>query len=283
MLKINKTDLGVSVVTSTGALVPVPDFSAREDAQRIKPAEVHALGRIGNAVGLNNLDIMLKPILERDNTWNNAHRENAYDGILKAVMPLGVHVSEAKRILSNKDLRPEVVAARAAAAIEKGVSPLSAALEAVVRDAAKPARFIKELRAEAFRPDPSDPNVQAHAREVRDVLRNMTEPERVSAVLALGKNGKLHALDALRNDPLGTLLAQIPGDIMESAENTALEAVGLGFLFIWEQDAEDDLAHIASVAEVLRAGILRGVPGGSVDLPRGVKPLGVVAKEALAA
>lgn len=283
MLKITKGDLGVSVATSTGALVPCPDFSGREDAQRIKPAEVHALGRIGNAIGLDTLDGMLKPILERDTAWNNANRASVYDKIIEAVLPVGVHVAEAKRTLANKDLKPEIVAARAAAAIEKSVGPLSTALEAVVRDAAKPARFIKELRAEAFRPDPSDPHVQAQAREVRDVLRGMGEAERVSAVLALGKNGKLHALDALRNDPLGTLLAQIPGDIVESAENTALEAVGLGFLSTWEQDAEDDLSHIASVAEVLRAGILRGVPGGSVDLPRGVKPLGIVAQEALAA
>ncbi|MCM0754425.1 hypothetical protein M7784_04100 [Desulfovibrio aminophilus] len=281
MLKITKSD-SYTFVDLDGKRQPIPDFRGRAEAMDFKPATDHAISRMGSVIGLDSLDVRLNNIISRDSAWSRERRAPRYDALCEALLPLAKPWGEAKKILGNRDLRPEIVAQRAREVLTKAIPALNPSLEKIVIETAQEARVVDQIRREAWTPDPTDKDAYLKGREVRDVLRAMSEAERVQAVLGLGNRGMLQALGAIQDDPFG-LLSQLPDRVMAKAETQALKAAGLGWLDDWREDAHETLTHIAALAEVCRGSILRAVPGEPMELPYNVKPLQAIANEALAA
>lgn len=284
MLKIENTGAYTHVLLlSTGEKHPVPDFSARVNLVDAKPAEPHALSKMGMIVGLDALGMRLNSVLVRDNAWEHSRRTKLYDGLCEALLPLAKPWGEAKKILGNRDLRPEVVAQRAREAVTKALPDLTTSLEKIMVEAAKEPRHVDHILAEVWTPDPADRDAHAKAREVRDILRAMSEPERVHLLLDAAKRGRLEVLGALKSDPFGLLVARLPEKLMPRLELEALRAAGLGWLHTWREDAHESLEAVAALADLARDTILAAVPGEPMKLPHDVKPLQVIAAEALAA
>lgn len=284
MIKIENTGAYTHVrLLSTGEKHPIPDFSARVSMVDAKPAELHALSKMGLVLGLDALGTRLNTVLNRDNAWEHSRRTKLYDGLAEALLPFGKPISEAKKILANRDLRPEIVAQRARETVTKALPDLTPALEKIVVEAAKEPRHVDRLQAEVWTPDPEDRDAHAKAREVRDILRAMPDGERTGLLLESAKLGRLEVLGAVKSDPFGILAARLPERLMPRLELEALRAAGLGWLHTWREDAHETLTTVAALADLARSAILAAVPGEPMELPYNVKPLQAIANEALAA
>ncbi|HMM38196.1 MAG TPA: hypothetical protein PKB11_05510 [Desulfovibrio sp.] len=282
MLKITKSD-SYTFVDLDGKRQPIPDFRGRAEAMDSKPAADHAISRMGSVIGLDSLDVRLNNIISRDSAWTRERRAPRYDALCEALLPLGKPWGEAKKILGNRDLRPEIVHQRAREVLTKAIPALTPSLEKIVAETAQEARVVDQIRREVWTPDPADKDAYLKAREVRDVLRGMSEPERARLLMDAAKLGRLEVLGALKSDPFGLLVARLPEGTMDHAETLALSAAGLGWLDDWREDAHENLDHVVALASVCRAAILAAVPGEPMKLPHDVKPLQTIAAEALAA
>ncbi|WP_207264780.1 hypothetical protein [Desulfovibrio sp. Huiquan2017] len=254
MIVINEN--GLAKVPGVG-LVPVPDLHARRDALETNP-ETHGIGNLGNALGMESLDVRLKTLIDRDNAWTAPRRAAAYDSLLEAGMnQLAPAIIKARKILSNTDYREEVRAKRVSETLTEAWPPVAESLEKIKTMAAKPVEVAKAVYNAVWTlPEDVDQHLtEMRDREARDTMRAMDPTKRVLLVMDRAKAGDVGFFRLLGNDPLGQLAPSIPGETLERARDMALESAGLSWVQVMLDDAEADAEHVAAVVDVLRSGL----------------------------
>jgi len=237
--------------------IPVPDLTERKKAMG-NPAESHNIVNLGNAIGLNDLDVRMRPMLARDTAFTRQRRGRFYDQLLSvAVNPLGGAIAKARKIGANNDLKDEVRAKRVAEALEEAWPETERRLAAIEDESRKAVQLAEAVYRVAWTlPEDTDMNLQElRDREVRDVLRGMDKTERLSVVMEAAKDGRLDLFRQLEADPMGQLGASLPNDTLDRAKALALDKAGLSWVQVMRDDAKADQEHIAVMVQLLKDGI----------------------------
>lgn len=183
------------------------------------------------------------------NADSEGHRRNlaTFDqAVLDAMYGAGVGkaVEQARRIMQDGDLRPEVKSRRAAEPLMQAAAALDDALKTPVRSQIATLERWRKVLDAAFTPDRPEVGMEAvqelRMQETRRIVSEADDKARIGIMEAIGKAGNLEAIGALRSDPVGRKFAS--GEVMRQTERNALDAHGIGFI-------ADDMEHAREMVQ----------------------------------
>ena len=258
---LKRTKNGELELTGFGTVRP-QDPAARQLA-RSQKAEGHPLaGLCAQALGLPALEDRIGMVASRDSVGTRKALESHYEGFFKGLMVGGLATKFTAAVKAARELKASV----AAPVLAQDVPPLMASfrekLRGVVADFAQTrlepakARLAAALEPEPIK-DPAMASVAAiQAMEVRQRLASMPPADRIQAVERMGQGGMVDALHAVSSDPFGVAVAP---EILKSAREKCLDAIGAGFLRDELEDAAEALQNLAAVGDLLEMGLEHGL------------------------
>jgi hypothetical protein len=203
---------------------------------------------------------------------SEGHRRNlaTFDtSVLDAIHGAGLPkaIEDARRIMQNSDLRPEIKSKRAAEPMLESLVELDGRLvEPVKSQIAVMDRWRKIVDA-AFTPERPEIGFEAvqeiRAQEIRRIVSESKDGALVAMLDGAGKAGRLEVFGALRTDPMGRRFA--PSEIMALSERAALDAHGIGFIaddLDRAREMVEAAGHRASSAVRVALVAIPGLTGG---------------------
>lgn len=267
-MKIKKETNGVKIGDMWVAF-PDPDRVRLFDEPARTPSPLERVKEMG-------LDPAGFPVLAGFlNSDTEGHRRSlaTFDqAVMEAMYNVGVvsAIQQAKQIMQDGDLRPEVKSRRAAEPLMAAVTALDDALKAPVRGQIETLERWRKIMDAALAPDNPKAGMEAvqelRAQEVRRIVSEADDSARVGILDSIAQAGNLEAIGALRSDPAGRKFAN--AEVMRVAERNALDVHGVGFI-------ADDLEHAREMVEAAghRAAAAIGAVLNSVSpLTGGFKP-----------
>lgn len=268
-MKIEREKTGVKI-GGLWVAFPDPDRARLFEDQARTPSPLEKIKELG-------LDLVGWPVMAAFlNADSEGQRRNlsTYDqAVLDAMHNVGVGkaVEQARRIMQDGDLRPEVKAQRAAEPLmQAAAAALDDALRAPLRSQIATLERWRKVLDAAFTPDKAEMGMEAaqelRMQETRRIVSEADDKTRIAILERIGQTGNLEALGALRSDPVGRKFAS--GEVMRQTERNALDAHGIGFI-------ADDIEHAREMVEAAgyRAAAAVGVVLRSIPaLAGGFKP-----------
>jgi hypothetical protein len=246
----------LATVAGIGA-VPIPQASDLDS----QPAEPHPVQSVGKQIGLDHgqADVFAQAMgAGRETARQASQRKEATDSLLEALKPALVAVTEARKSLSDPDLKPEVAKQRATNVVTAGTSVAASAFPAVLKKTEEALAFAEKLADAALAPEVPEGSEAAHAvraREIRDRLEVMDPEKRPAAILAAARAGKIETIHAVADDPFGPGL--VAPEALRAARREALAALGHTWV---SQGLEEARANHTAVASRMDY-VLNAIPG----------------------